>query len=538
MGLLADLAAAVRAHPLAFVALTHGASGLALLWALSGGRPLSLAYKLLFKGALAVVPRALREAEQAKQRRGLERSVIGSSLDGEQRFEQLPGAGLPKAEVVALLERYAGRDAEHWRSGQLSGAVYHGGDALTDVMAEAFRRFALSNPLHPDVFPMVRKMEAECVSMALRLFHGDAARGACGSMTSGGTESILMAVKAYRDLARTERGVTEPELVVPVTAHAAFDKACHYFGVKLVHVAVDARSFRADVAAMCAAVNANTIALVASAPSYPQGVVDPVEELAAFARKRDLPLHVDCCLGSFCIAFAASAGFPVSRGFDFAVEGVTSISCDTHKYGFAPKGSSVIMYARRAFRDAQYFVAPEWTGGIYASPSIAGSRPGALIAACWATMLSVGSDGYRDAARAILSAARRVADGVRAMPLLALLGEPDLSVVCFSVAKGSGLNIYAVKDALAARGWNLNTMQNPACVHLCVTYANHASADRFVEDLAWAVATVRAAPAGTAQGESAAMYGLAASIPDKSLIANVAMGYLDALTACPPAAAE
>jgi len=534
MGLLSDLSAAVRAHPLAALALTHGASAAALLWVLSGGRPLALAYKLLFSSALAVVPRALREREQEKQRRGLEKSVIGNFLDGERRFPELPEAPMPRAEVLALLDRYAGKDSALWRTGQLSGSVYHGGDALVDVMTEAFRRYALSNPLHPDVFPSVRKMEAECVAMSLRLFHGEPERGACGSMTSGGTESILMAVKAYRDLARTERGVVAPELVVPVTAHAAFDKACHYFGVKLVHVAVDAKTFRADTRAMCAAVNANTIALVASAPSYPQGVVDPVEELAAFARKRGLPLHVDCCLGSFCIAFAARAGFPVSRRFDFAVEGVTSISCDTHKYGFAPKGSSVVLYSSRTFRDAQYFVAPEWTGGIYASPTIAGSRPGALIAACWATMLSVGAEGYTDATRSVLTATRKITDGVRAMPLLALLGEPDLSIVCFTTAKGSGLDIYDVKDALAERDWSLNTMQNPACVHLCVTFANHASADKFLADLEWAVAKVRAAPRGAPKGESAAMYGIVASIPDKSLIAHTAMGYLDALTACPP----
>ena len=534
MGLLSDLSAAVRAHPLAALALTHGASAAALRWVLSGGRPLALAYKLLFSSALAVVPRALREREQEKQRRGLEKSVIGNFLDGERRFPELPEAPMPRAEVLALLDRYAGKDSALWRTGQLSGSVYHGGDALVDVMTEAFRRYALSNPLHPDVFPSVRKMEAECVAMSLRLFHGEPERGACGSMTSGGTESILMAVKAYRDLARTQRGVVAPELVVPVTAHAAFDKACHYFGVKLVHVPVDAKTFRADTRAMFAAVNANTIALVASAPSYPQGVVDPVEELAAFAHKRGLPLHVDCCLGSFCIAFAARAGFPVSRRFDFAVEGVTSISCDTHKYGFAPKGSSVVLYSSRTFRDAQYFVAPEWTGGIYASPTIAGSRPGALIAACWATMLSVGAEGYTDATRSVLTATRKITNGVRAMPLLALLGEPDLSVVCFTTAKGSGLDIYDVKDALAERDWSLNTMQNPACVHLCVTFANHAGADKFLADLEWAVAKVRAAPRGAPKGESAAMYGIVASIPDKSLIAHTAMGYLDALTACPP----
>lgn len=528
----------VRAHPLTFLALTHSASAAYLLWALSGGRPLALAAKLLFRGALAIVPRALRDAEKDKQRRSLERSVIGDSLEGERLFTELPARGLARGDVLALLDRYAAKDAPHWRSGKLSGAVYHGGDELTEVMAEAFRRFALSNPLHPDAFPCVRKMEAEVVAMTLRLFHGDASRGACGTMTSGGTESILMAVKAYRDLARAQRGVTEPELVAPVTAHAAFDKACHYFGVRLVHVAVDGASFKADAAAMAAACTRNTIALVCSAPSYPQGVIDPVEQLAAFARSRDLPLHVDCCLGSFCIAFAEAAGFGVGRGFDFAVEGVTSISCDTHKYGFAPKGSSVVMYSRREFRDAQYFVAPEWTGGIYASPSIAGSRPGALIAACWATLVSVGAEGYTDAARRVLGAARSIAAGVRALPQLRLVGEPDLSVVCFGAAAGSGLNIYDVKDALSERGWSLNAMQNPPSVHICVTFANAGSAGGFVEDLGWAVSKVSSAPAGSLRGSTTAMYGLAAAIPDKTVVSEVAFGFLDALYACPEPAVK
>jgi sphinganine-1-phosphate aldolase len=537
-----------HAHPYTLLAIWTLALAFAAAYRASGGRPFALAARVLFRAALRAVPASVVEREQRKLRLGIAKSVVGSSLDGERLFERLPAAGLARADVLALLDRYSARDRSHWSSGRVSGCVYHGGDALTEVMADAFARFALSNPLHPDVFPSVRKMEAEVVSMTLALFRGERALGgagsACGVMTSGGTESILMAVKAYRDHAREHRGIGAdadsggpPELVVPVSAHAAFDKACHYFGVRLVHVPEDAATFRAVPALMAAAVTPRTIALVCSAPSYPQGVVDPVAEMAAVARERGaavgaggaLPLHVDCCLGSFCVAFAARAGFPVSREFDFGVDGVTSISVDTHKYGFAPKGSSVLLYASEALRHSQYFVAPEWTGGIYASPSMAGSRPGALIAACWATLVSVGADGYERATRTILDAARAVAAGVRATPHVRLFGEPDLSVVCFGEAAPGTLNIYAVADAMKERGWNLNSLQNPACVHLCVTFANAARAKAsFAEDLAWAVERARMSKA---KGGSAAMYGLAASIPDKSLIAQVAFGFCDALYA-------
>jgi sphinganine-1-phosphate aldolase len=472
---------------------------------------------------------------------------------------------MPKEEIISILDRYSKKDEAKWRHGrvsartshsaagltcrrrprpfppptadrrapppppQVSGAVYHGGDALTALMTEAFSRYALSNPLHPDVFPYLRKMEAECVAMTVALFHGGP--DACGTMTSGGTESILMACKAYRDYARSTRGVTEPELVVPVTAHAAFDKACHYFGIRLVHVDVDPVTFRSRPEALAAAITSNTIALVSSAPSYPQGVIDPITEVAAIATKHNLPLHVDCCLGSYCVAFAAAAGYPTVP-FDFAVPGVTSISVDTHKYGFAPKGSSIVLYSESKYRHAQYFVAPEWTGGIYASPSIAGSRPGALIAACWATLMSIGAEGYTQSARKIIGAARTIADGIRGMDAICLYGEPDLSVVCFGPRPGGPkLNIYNVGDALTARGWNLNVMQAPASIHICVTYANADSAQAFLTELAAAVQDVLTAPPGKFKDGTGAIYGMAAAIPDKSVVNQVAYGFLDALYA-------
>lgn len=370
-------------------------------------------------------------------------------------------------------------------------------------------------------------MEAEVVAMTVELFNGKAGTH-CGTMTSGGTESILMAMKAYRDYAKQTRGVADPELICPVTAHAAFDKACNYFGIKLVHVPVDPVTFRADVKAMTAKINKNTIALVCSAPCYAQGVVDPVEELATVAKARNLPLHVDCCLGSFLIASAAAAGHKLPL-FDFRVDGVTSISADPHKYGFAPKGSSVIMYSEAKYRHAQYFVAPEWTGGIYASPSIAGSRGGAAIAGCWATMLHLGKGGYVQQSQKILQAAAKIAEGVKAIPEIQLYGKPDLSVVCFGPRKESKINIFNVGDAMSDKGWNLNTLQNPSCIHICVTAANAGRAEEFLSDLAAAVHEVMTAPPGKYKDGSGAIYGLAASIPDKSLVNWFAYAFLDTL---------
>lgn len=319
---------------------------------------------------------------------------------------------------------------------------------------------------------------------------------------------------------------------------------CFYFGIKLVHLPADPVTFKVSPAAIEAAITRNTIAIVVSAPNFPQGVIDPVEEVAALALRKGLPLHVDCCLGSFLIPFAEEVTGKALPKFDFRVPGVTSISTDTHKFGFAPKGSSVIMYASDTFRHAQYFVAPEWTGGIYASPSIAGSRPGALIAACWATMVHIGRDGYRAAARRILAAAKTVTEGIRArVPELTLYGEPDLSVVCFGPKMSGGspnINIYNVSDEMVARGWNLNVLQGPACVHICITYANaEAAATSFVSDLEASIAAVKTAPAGKYKGGAGAIYGMAASIEDKSLVNEVAFGFLDTLyKADPPALAD
>ena len=451
--------------------------------------------------------------------------MVLKHIAGE-RYSMLPLKGLSKDALLLKLDAASKRE-QIWRKGMVSGTVYHGGDELLDVITGAFRAFAVSNPLHPDVFPEVRKMEAEVVRMCCNIFNGG--EDSCGTMTSGGTESIVMAIKTYRDWAKATKGIQYPELVKPASAHAAFDKACHYFGIKLVEVPVNNVTFKADVAAVRRATNRNTICIVASALTYPQGVTDDIEALAAIALAHGCGLHVDNCLGSLMLPFLPEAGYPTAP-FDFAVPGVTSLSADTHKYGFAPKGSSVVLYHAHSLRHFQYSVHPDWSGGIYATPSLAGSRPGALIAGTWAAMMYMGREGYVAAAREVMAMSQRILAGVQDISALRVLGDPAMSVVCFAAAD-PGLNIFNVGDAMTNRGWSLSVMQNPSSIHICVTYIHtrDGAADKFVADLREAVHDVQTAPKGKFKDGMGAIYGMAESIPDRSLVGDLAKDYIDAL---------
>ncbi|XP_027863445.1 sphingosine-1-phosphate lyase 1 isoform X1 [Xiphophorus couchianus] len=443
--------------------------------------------------------------------------------EGMSYTQQLPTKGLTQSQVMEKIKEYQTLNDVQWDKGCVSGAVYWGDETLTKLLVKVYGDFAWSNPLHPDIFPGVRKMEAEVVRMSCSLFNGGP--NSCGTVTSGGTESILMACKAYRDLAY-ERGVMFPEILAPVSVHAAFDKAAHYFGMKLVHIPLDQKTMKVDVKAMRRAISKNTAMLVCSAPQFPHGILDPVEEVAKLAVRYDIPLHVDACLGGFLIVFMEKAGYSLAP-FDFRVKGVTSISADTHKYGYAPKGSSVILYSDKKYRQYQYFVAPDWQGGIYASPSVAGSRPGGIIAACWATMMYMGESGYVDATKKIIGTARKIRNEMRKIKGVFVFGNPEVSVVAIG---SEDFDIFRLSNALTSKGWNLNTLQFPSSIHLCCTvlHTQPGVADRFIQEVKEEVAIIMKNPREKTTGMGA-IYGMAQSIPDRSLVTEISRGFLDCL---------
>ncbi|KAG8551898.1 hypothetical protein GDO81_004330 [Engystomops pustulosus] len=457
-----------------------------------------------------------------------------SSKEAISFVKTLPHNGLKQEQVMEKLKEYSALGEVSWEQGKVSGTVYSGDERLTQLLVKVYGEFAWTNPLHPDVFPGVRKMEAEVVRMACNLFRGGPET--CGAVTSGGTESILMACKAYRDLAY-ERGIKYPEIIAPVSAHAAFDKAAHYFGMKMVHVPLDKKTMKVDVKAMRRAISKNTAMLVCSAPQFPHGVIDPIEEVAQLALKYNIPFHVDACLGGFLIVFMEKAGFPLPP-FDFRVKGVTSISADTHKYGYAPKGSSVILYSHKDYRHYQFFVASDWPGGLYASPSVAGSRPGGIVAACWATMMHMGEDGYVEATKNIISTARFIIKELQKIKEIFIFGNPEVSVI----AIGSEVfDIYRLSNSLTAKGWNLNTLQFPSSIHICLTllHTKPGVAQNFVKDVQDSLSVIMEDPGAKTTGVGA-IYGMAQTIPDRSLVTEISKAFLDCLylTELPPSAKQ
>ncbi len=439
-------------------------------------------------------------------------------------LDRLPKEGRSREDILAEMEAIRDRESARWRDGLVSGAVYHGDEGHVDFLNRVYAINSQANPLHSDLWPSTTRYDAEVVAMTAHMLGADRTGDEiCGTVTSGGTESILLAMKSYRDRARDTRGIRRPEMVAPVTAHAAFDKACQYFNIEKVTVPVDA-SGRAVVSEVKAAISRNTVVVVGSAPSFPHGAIDPIEEMSALAAERGIGFHTDACLGGFVLPWAEKLGYDVPP-FDFRLPGVTSISVDTHKFGYAAKGTSVVLYRGRELRHYQYFTTTDWPGGIYFSPTFAGSRPGALSAAAWAAMVSMGEKGYLDATKKILETAARFREAVEAIPELELVGNP-LWVIAF---RSPSLDIYQVMQNMTDRGWNLNGLHKPPCVHICITlrHTQPGVADRFAQDLQAAVAEAKQRP-GVREG-MAPVYGMAATMPLRGLVGEMLKRYMDLL---------
>jgi sphinganine-1-phosphate aldolase len=449
-----------------------------------------------------------------------------------ERYEthrRLPQEGVERELLLSTVGEISEREDAPAREGKISGSLYHGGEEHFAFLTEIYRRFAHMNVLQRDMYPSATKFEGEIISMALGLLGGDAADAEgdapCGVLTSGGSESLISAMLAYRERGR-ERGIAEPEVVMPVTAHVALLKGAHYLGVKAIQTPVGG-DCRADVEAIAAAIGPRTVALVGSAGTYPHGVVDPIAELSELALEHDVGLHVDGCLGGFILPWAERLGHEVPT-WDFRLPGVTSISADTHKYGDAPKGTGVLLYRNPGLRRHQYFVHTDWPGGIYASPGIAGSRSGGLIAATWAAMVSLGARGYLQLAERILATAAELRGTVESIPELRTLGNSP-----FIVAFGSdALDVWHLNDALVERGWRLNGCQHPPGLHFCVTRPNTAPgvAEAFAADLR--EATVYAKQPPSTPPRSGALYGAGgAEMPPT---ADLLLAYLDATSVPAP----
>lgn len=438
-------------------------------------------------------------------------------------MNHLPKKGKNNTEIQKLAGNYLSLDSVNWESGNVSGTVYSGNNELNDVVSDVYKQFTWSNPLHPDVFPSIRKMEAEIVRMTCNLFHGNP-KTSCGCVSSGGTESIMLACKAYREWAYS-KGIKKPEMVCPISCHAAFEKGATCFNIRIVYVPVDEETRMVDLKAMKRAINKNTCMLVGSSPQFPHGVIDPIEGIAKLGQKYGIPVHVDACLGGFLIPFMADAGFKI-KPFDFRVPGVTSISADTHKYGYAPKGTSILMYSEKKWLHHQYFVMPDWQGGIYATPMFSGSRSGAVVSTCWAAMLYHGHSGYVEQTKKIVTTTRYIESELRKIKGIFVYGKSEVSVVAF----GSNVfDIYRVSSAITAKGWNLNSLQFPSSIHLCVTlpHTKKGVADRFVSDVRSCVAKILKEPKAKCTG-AGAMYGMAAGIPDRSIVGDLTKAYIDA----------
>jgi len=458
-------------------------------------------------------------------------SIFGDLYPYKDRFNvysQIPPKGRDPHDIYQELQIIAEEEDKHWETGLISGTMYHGGKEHYAFLNKVFSLFSYVNLLQRDICPSGTKFESEIIAMVAKMLHGDSVKEynpqdeVCGTVTSGGTESIFNGVFVHREWARVEKGITAPEMVVPITIHPAFHKAAHYLGVKMISTPVN-QDFEADVDAMRSMITENTIAIAGSAGNYPYGVIDPLEQLSQLALERKIGLHVDGCLGGFILPWVEKLGYNIPP-FDFRLPGVTSMSCDTHKYGYALKGTSTVLFRNRKLLRYQFFSKSDWPGGLYASPTMQGSRSGGLTAATWAAMVAMGEEGYLKAARLIMDTADKIRAGIAGIPEVKIAGKSTFLISMISDV----VNMYHVNDYLISKGWRMNGCQNPPGFHFCITLRNTLPgvAEAFIKDLKDAVAYAKDPP--QEYPASGALYGLAGSVDGQAFLEEGMRDFVEA----------
>jgi sphinganine-1-phosphate aldolase len=429
----------------------------------------------------------------------------------------LPHIGFNSDKLVGLFEAMVSKGDIKYRDGRVSGATYSNNKDLDTTLAKIFPYFNKSNPLHTNLYPAVRKMEQECIAIMIKLFNGSngSNEACCGSFTSGGTESILLACKTYRDRALAEKNIREPEIIVSSTVHCAFNKACKYFNIKMVMIKCNENGYY-DTYKLEEAINPNTILIVGSTPSYNLGIIDQCDKLNAIALKHSVPLHLDACIGSFLINFSYVK-------YDFRLEGVTSISADFHKYGQSPKGASSIMYRNKELMKYQYFIDETWSGGIYASTAFAGSRCGNIVALTWATLMYHGNLGYLANYNNIMALKSYFINKIHKISELYIYGNPVLSIIAVN---SNELNINTIAEDLKKKSWEVNVIQNPRGFHFCITsYHSKEVLDNFFYDLTNIINNLKKTNKGN-EKYSPCIYGTMEKINDSDIMNDVITDYL------------
>ncbi len=421
-----------------------------------------------------------------------------------------------------------------WRSGRTWSLVYQIDEEHLDLLKEAHQLYFSENPINPFAFQSVRRLMNEISRMTAGLLHGD--EEVVGVVTSGGTESIFMAVYTYRERARKQRGASsQPEMIVPASIHPAFFKAAHMLGIRIRRVPLR-DDLRADPQAMEAVINKHTIMIAASAPCFPYGTVDPIAGIGAIAQRHKLPFHVDACVGGFMLPWVEELGYELPV-WDFRIPGVTSISADLHKFGYGAKGASTVLYRDMSYLRHQFYVLPDWCGGIYVSPALLGTRPVGPMAAGWAAIKSLGREGYLRVARQVMEATEHLKERLEEIPEIRILGKPDMNLVAYTTSDDT-LDIFVIGDQLQEKGWMVDRQQNPNSIHLTLMSHNTGVLDEYLEDLRTAIEYAKANPGATARG-NAAMYGLMARIPFKGMVEqNVRQVYEQLYQQEPGAGAE
>ena len=404
---------------------------------------------------------------------------------GQSGQHVIPATGMSAQSIVTSFDEMSTHDVR-WRDGKAFSLAYNAGPEVLAIAEEAYRRFSGANALNTAAFPSLRQMQGEVIEM-VGVWLGSPTTAA-GYFTSGGTESILMAVKSARDQFRTEASISHPNVVLPTSAHAAFDKAAAYFGVDLRRVDV-LPNWRADVAAMAERIDKNTIMIVGSAPQYPQGVIDDIPALAALAQRQNINCHVDACMGGVSLAYLGRLGHQIPP-WNLQVDGVTSISVDLHKFGYTSKGASVIMYANKRLRSYQGFFTDQWLGGVYASSGMLGTKSGGAVAAAWAVMHYLGDDGYLRLTQSARVATEKLTHHISCHPHLSLLAQPDALLLSFIANDPQRLNIYAVADEMWKRGWYIDRQEPPQSLHCTVNAVHESVIDAMIVDLDECIAIV------------------------------------------------